>query len=82
MLKCKDVTEYTSHYLEGDLPWHRKLSWGLHLFMCGPCKRFVRQFKLSIIASSSIGKKTIKQEEAKELADKVKSVCTHKTPPQ
>ena len=48
MLKCKDIAHQASHYIDPSLPWYRKTAWYLHLAMCNNCRRFVKQFKLTV----------------------------------
>lgn len=45
-LTCRDVTEQASDYLEGDLPWGRRMVFRFHLAMCGACRTFVQQIDL------------------------------------
>ncbi len=77
MLKCRDIAEKASHYLEGDYPWHEKLSWRMHLFMCGSCRRFIHQLKLTITASTGLIERNTDQEEAVKTANTVRDVCKH-----
>lgn len=48
MLTCKDVTERSSGYLDGELPWRGRLRIRLHLLMCRHCRLFVRQFEAGL----------------------------------
>jgi hypothetical protein len=48
MLSCKDVTEKASDYLDKEMSLMQKLQFKLHLFMCHSCRRFVKQFKVTI----------------------------------
>jgi hypothetical protein len=43
LLDCRDATRLISRELDGPLPWGRRLRLRLHLFWCGPCRRFLRQ---------------------------------------
>lgn len=82
MLKCKDVAELSSEYLSADIPWRRKLFWHLHLFMCGPCRRFVRHFKLSTLIGGEIAKSTqaISDEQARSISAAVVESCNDQKP--
>lgn len=71
MLKCKDVPEQTSLYIDDSLAWHQKLGWKMHLMMCHHCRRFIRHFKLSIRVSREIGNPRLPDEEAKLIARRV-----------
>lgn len=46
MLKCKDIPGHAEQLHEGKLSLWQRLSLYLHLFMCGHCRRYVRQLKL------------------------------------
>ena len=54
MLKCKDIAHRTSHFIDPDLPWYKKTSWFLHLALCNNCRRFVRQFRLTVALASRL----------------------------
>ena len=47
MLKCKQIAERATDYLEEQQTWSQRLAWKLHLFMCVNCRRFVKQLKLT-----------------------------------
>lgn len=46
MLKCRDVVNEASHYLDHGQPWTRRLRLQFHLFICIRCRRFVRHLRL------------------------------------
>jgi len=48
MLKCKDVSTETSNYIDGELPFLRRLFMRLHLLICPNCRRYVEQVKHTI----------------------------------
>lgn len=82
MLKCKDIAERTSDYLNIDTPWYCKLGWYMHIFMCGPCRRFVNHFKLSVKVSSTMAQQQIPKSEAEEISNQVIKECSHKLAPK
>lgn len=43
LLKCRDVAEGASSYIDGEIDWWRKLQFKLHLSMCRHCQRYVDQ---------------------------------------
>lgn len=43
MPKCSDMTELSTDYLEGALPWRARLAARWHLLMCGPCRIYFDQ---------------------------------------
>ncbi len=46
ILNCRDAIRLISRELDGPLPWRRRLLLRMHLFWCGPCRRFLRQVVL------------------------------------
>jgi len=47
MLTCKELVAYSSDYLDGQLTLRQRLAVRAHLAMCGNCRRFIRQMKLT-----------------------------------
>lgn len=45
MLKCKDIPEHASDYVERTLDRRTRAMFRLHLLLCRHCRRFVRQFR-------------------------------------
>ena len=45
MLKCRDVTELTTDYLEGKLPMPTWLGMRWHLFICSMCRAYLDQLE-------------------------------------
>jgi len=43
ILNCRDATRLISRELDGPLPFGRRLLLRVHLFLCGPCRNFLRQ---------------------------------------
>ena len=48
MLKCRDMAELVTPYLEGALPPRMRFAAWLHLRLCEACRRYVRQVRLTI----------------------------------
>ncbi len=42
------MAELATDYLEGDLPWHRRLSAWLHLRACQACQAYFSQMRRTI----------------------------------
>lgn len=47
MLRCSEVAERATIYLEGDMPRMARWAMRLHLLMCRHCRRFVHQLRSS-----------------------------------
>lgn len=50
MLNCREITEHTSEYLDGRLPWAGRLTVRMHLLLCWSCRQYVRQMQTVIAA--------------------------------
>jgi anti-sigma factor RsiW len=48
VLVCRDMTELTTDYLEGTLPFARRLGVRVHLAYCSLCRRHYRQVRETI----------------------------------
>lgn len=47
MLTCKELVAHSSDYLDGQLTLRQRLAVRAHLAICGNCRRFIRQMKLT-----------------------------------
>jgi anti-sigma factor RsiW len=47
MLTCKELVAHSSDYLDGQLNLRGRLAVRAHLALCGHCRRFVSQMRLS-----------------------------------
>jgi anti-sigma factor RsiW len=45
VLKCSEVSELVTDYMEGELPARRWLAVRFHLFMCGMCRAYLDQIR-------------------------------------
>jgi len=50
MLTCREVTEASTAYREGALPWPRRLEMRLHLAICRGCRAHLRQVGATLAA--------------------------------
>jgi Putative zinc-finger len=48
VLKCRDMAELVTPYLEGALPFRVRLAAILHLWLCEACRRYVGQMRRTI----------------------------------
>jgi anti-sigma factor RsiW len=48
VLKCRDLAELVTPYLEDALPLRARLAARLHLFLCSACRRYVEQMRRTI----------------------------------
>jgi anti-sigma factor RsiW len=47
MLTCKELVAHSSDFLDGQLTLRQRLAVRAHLALCGNCRRFIRQMKLT-----------------------------------
>jgi predicted anti-sigma-YlaC factor YlaD len=74
MLKCIEIVALTSDYLDGQLRFSDGLSMRAHLAMCGNCRRFVRQMRLTLRVIQHMPEPQVKDLDAvaAQLADAAK----------
>jgi hypothetical protein len=48
MMTCKEVAELSTEYLEGSLPFWRRMAIRMHLAMCHCCPGFMDQLRKTI----------------------------------
>lgn len=54
MLKCREVSELASRYVDHDLGMMTRAQIRLHLMMCKHCTRYVRQLRRTVALLSEI----------------------------
>lgn len=59
MLRCRELTELITDYLEGRLPMGQRIRFHLHLGMCRHCRAYLRQMKLTIRTLGALPVETI-----------------------
>jgi len=45
---CRDMSEIASDYLDGSLPWRKRLAAWYHLYLCEACRNYFDQFQRTI----------------------------------
>jgi hypothetical protein len=45
VLKCRDVSELATDYMERALPWRQWLGVRLHLLLCDMCRAYIDQLR-------------------------------------
>ena len=78
MLKCKDIAEHTSHYLDPALPWRKKVACYLHLAICHHCRRFVRQFRLTVLLARRLPRLQASEEDVTKIMNHLRRNDYHK----
>ena len=67
MLKCKDIANLASDYLDGDLDQKQRFLFKIHLFICINCKRFVRHLLSTLGFISGMKRQTANVNETKRI---------------
>lgn len=50
MLKCREIEQLASDYLDKDLSFRQRIAFKMHLFVCHNCRNYVRQLKSTIFS--------------------------------
>ncbi|GAA0206620.1 hypothetical protein GCM10009123_12580 [Kangiella japonica] len=48
MLSCKHIVDLGTDYLDQELNFWKKAEMKMHLMICGPCRRYIKQLKQTI----------------------------------
>ncbi|NRB37436.1 MAG: anti-sigma factor [Pseudomonadales bacterium] len=72
MLKCKDIAEQSSEFVDQQFSMKQKAAYFFHLLMCGQCRRYIQQFRLMIKQSKNLQQKPISDETAEKILQQVK----------
>jgi hypothetical protein len=70
MLKCRDIAERASDYIDGHLSLNQRLAVLLHLLICGHCRAFVRQLRLLLAYYRHLPPQELAPEEAAAIAQR------------
>ncbi len=62
MLKCRDLEQLSSDYIDNILPLHKRLSIKLHILLCVHCRRYLHYFKLTDEISHTVENNLIQTE--------------------
>ena len=72
MLKCKDIAEKSSAYVDDQLSLRGRIDFYLHLAICVNCRRFLRQLKMMILGSRNLPMASIGDHEVESIYQEVK----------
>lgn len=68
MLSCAEVTELVTSYLDKRMPFAQRMSFRMHIAMCPPCRRYLRQVRATIALTGKMPAEPIPAEVRDELA--------------
>ena len=63
MLKCREITQRSSLYIDRELTFWPALQYRMHLAMCHRCRRFVRNFRHGIVMIRRLHRVAVEQEQ-------------------
>ncbi|MEH6626200.1 MAG: zf-HC2 domain-containing protein [Motiliproteus sp.] len=72
MLKCKDVTEQASAYIDGELGFFEGLNYRFHLAICKHCQTFSQNFQAGIEMIKMLPKEEIDQDRVDAVQRRIK----------
>ena len=74
MLKCRQIEQLASDYLDQDLSFPHRMAFKMHLFMCHNCRNYVRQLKITIssIRLMPVNQSIVVDDKVKDLAKQLR----------
>jgi len=64
MLKCRDIANQASDYLDDNQTLRQRLAVAVHLLICGHCRAFIRQLRLALVYYRRLPVQTLDDAEA------------------
>ncbi len=68
MLRCREISEQASDHIDGRLSAGARMQMAMHLLMCGRCRSFMRQMRLTVAALRARDEESLSAGRAAELA--------------
>lgn len=53
-MNCKEVNKQASNYIDGDLPLLKRIGIAIHIFICTPCRTYLKQLRSTAAAIATI----------------------------
>ena len=74
MLKCREIEQLASDYLDQDLSFRQRMAFKMHLFMCHNCRNYLRQLKtpISSIRLMPVNQSIVVDDKVKDLAKQLR----------
>ena len=73
MMTCQKLTELVTEYLEGKMSFGKRLEFRLHVSMCPPCRRYLKQMKSTVRALGHVPDDPIPDDVRDDLLDAFRS---------
>lgn len=77
MAECKDIAEEASNYLDGDLPFRKRIGLYLHLVYCSCCRNYIQQLRQTISTIAVLRPKEKDTTDTSALAKQLQEVAKH-----
>ncbi|MEH6470571.1 MAG: zf-HC2 domain-containing protein [Halopseudomonas sp.] len=74
MLRCRDIVDQSSEFLDREMSLSRRMQYRIHLFMCHHCRRFTRQFRASVAMTKRLPKAPVSQAQVDAVRQQVDSL--------
>lgn len=75
MLTCQQLTELITEYLEGRMPFWRRVQFHMHLGMCRHCRAYLHQMKLTTAALGALPPVQMPEDVKAELLRRFRSMA-------
>ena len=77
MYQCKDITEEVNNYIEGDLPFGKRIGLFFHFLICSCCRNYLQQVKSTISIITASQPKEKDGTDLKDLAKQLQEICNN-----
>ncbi len=71
MLKCEEVVQTASEYLDSKMSIRKKTQYMIHLLMCYECRKFLNYFKRIYSTQHHFHQKLISEEKVDNIMNKI-----------
>jgi len=75
MYQCKDIAEEVNNYIEGDLPFLKRIGLFFHFLICSCCRNYLQQFRSTISIVTVSQPKEQDGTDLKNLAKQLQETC-------
>jgi len=76
MLTCRQLTELVTEYLEGRMPFWRRVQFQMHLGMCRHCRAYLHQMRTTTDALGRLPEEPVPDDVEAELVERFRRMLT------
>lgn len=80
MLRCRDVEQQASEYLDQELTPLLQLRFRMHLLICRNCRRYIQQLRLTVSSLKQLKPAPLSDTDA--LVEKMRRQVSEESPPR